>query len=140
MKRYVLDTSVVIKWFSDHDEADLDKAIALRDGIFDGSKSIVVPDLLLYELANALRHNPHFNYEDVSSAVQSVIDMGFETRTAEGPLLERSIQTAYKFNITVYDACFLAVAHIENKPLITADDKLAKRAKGFKQLVRLADL
>lgn len=140
MKRYVLDTSVVIKWFSEQDEDDLEKALAVRDGIFEGTYSIIVPDLLLYELANALRHNPRFNSEDVGIAVQSVIEMGFDIRIAEGGILERSIHTAYKFNITVYDACFLAVAHIENRPLITADDKLAKRAKGFKNLIRLADL
>lgn len=139
MKRYVLDTSVVVKWFSEHGEDDLDKALALRQGIFEGAFSVICPDLLFYELANALRYNPHLSSHDVSNAVQSALDMGFEVRTAEPAVFARAVEIAFKFNITVYDAYFLSLAHSENRPLITADDKLARRAKGSKYLMRIAD-
>lgn len=139
MKRYVLDTSVVIKWFSEYDEDDLEKALALRQALFDGECKILAPDLLLYELSNALRFNPRLTMEDVNQAVQSVIDMGFEIRAAEPEILERAINTAFKFRITVYDAYYLALAQTGNAPLITADYKMAGRLKGFKQVVRLSE-
>ena len=51
MKTYVLDTSVIIKWFSEYDEDDLDKALTLRNIIVEDKCSITVPDLIFYELA-----------------------------------------------------------------------------------------
>jgi predicted nucleic acid-binding protein len=139
MKRHVLDTSVVIKWFSEHGESDLASALALRQGIIEGTLAAVVPDLLFYELANALRFNPHFSADDVAQAVQSVNDMGFDIRAVEPAVLERSIDMAFKFNITVYDAYFLSLAQSEGKPLITADYKMAGRMKGSKYLMRLSE-
>jgi predicted nucleic acid-binding protein len=139
MKRCVLDTSVVIKWFSEYGEDDLDKALALREGIFKGAYSIVVPDLLFYELANALRYNPRLDARDVGHAVQSVLDMGFDIRTVEAVMLERSVDAAYQLNITVYDSYFLSLAHAGNMPLITADYKMAGRLKGSKHLLKLSD-
>jgi len=140
MKRYVLDTSVVMKWFSEHNEGDLDKALALRRGILEGAYAVVVPDLLLYELANALRHNPNLNAGDVNHAVQSVLDMGFDIRAVESATMERSIELAFKFKITVYDAYFLSLAQTESRPLLTADYRMVERVKGFKHLVRLSEL
>lgn len=139
MKRYVLDTSVVMKWFSEHGEDDLAGALALRRGIIDGTLAVVAPDLIFYELGNALRFNPHFSADDVAQAVQSVNDMGFDIRPVELAVLERSINMAFKFNITVYDAYFLALAQSEGKPLITADYKMAGRMKGAKYLMKLSE-
>lgn len=139
MKRHVLDTSVVIKWFSEYGEDDLAGALVLRQGIIEGTLAVVVPDLLFYELANALRFNPHFSADDVAQAVQSVNDMGFEIRAVEPAVLERSIDMAFKFNITVFDAYFLSLAQSEGKPLITADNKMAGRMKGSKYLMRLSE-
>ena len=139
MKRYVLDTSVVIKWFSEYDEDDLDKALALRQGVFEGVYSVIVPDLMLYELANALKYNPRLNAHEAALAVQSVLDMGFDVRMVEASVLERSIDIAFKFKVTVYDAYFLALAQMETGPLVTADYKLADRVKGFKHIMKLSE-
>ena len=139
MKFYVLDTSVVIKWFSEYDEADLDKAIALRNEILDGNCSITVPDLLFYELANALRYNPQFTAKDVKHALDSMIDFGFEVRGIDGAILGRTIEIAFKFNVTVYDAYFLALSQMENKLFLTADYKVAERLRGFRNIIRLSE-
>ena len=44
---FVLDSSVIIKWFSEEDETDL--ALSLREGFLKGDVDIIVPDLQLYE-------------------------------------------------------------------------------------------
>lgn len=140
MKAYVLDTSVVVKWFSEYDEDDMDKALGLRHKILNGKYSITVPDLLFYELANALRHNPQFTANDVKDAVESVIDMGFEMRGINDAVLGNAIDIAYKFNVTVYDAYFLALAQTEKNPFVTADYKFRERVKGFENIVKLSEL
>lgn len=140
MKGCVLDTSVVIKWFSEYNEDGLDKALSLRDKILKGEYSATVPDLIFYELANALRYNPQFDIKDVKDAINSVIDLGFEIKGIDNFTQERAIETAYKFKVTVYDAYFLALSQIVNKPFITADYKFTERIRGFKNIIRLSEI
>ena len=140
MKSYILDASVAIKWFSEYDEDDLDKALQLRFQILNKECEIIVPDLIFYELSNALRYNTRLTESDVKAAVQSLIDMEFDVKVVESRTAEHAIEIAYAYNVSVYDSYYLALAHLENKPLVTADYKFAERIKKFKYLVRLSQL
>ena len=71
---FVLDASVVIKWFSEEEYTDV--ALKLRDDFSKGDVELVVLDLMLYEVSNALRYNPDFNETDVSEAVGTLYDIG----------------------------------------------------------------
>ncbi len=140
MKTYVLDTSIIIKWFSEYDEDDLDKALNLRNNILTNKCSIITPDLMLYELANALRYNTQFTDKDVKDAIKSVIDIGLDVRKVEAIVITRAVEIAFKYNVTVYDAYFLALSQTEKKPFITADYKFIKRLKDFKNIMRLSEM
>ena len=133
VKKFVLDTSVVVKWFS-RDEDDAEHANKLRHQIQEGLCVITIPDLLFYELANALRHNPNFTAEDVRVALDSVFDMEFDIRKVDSSVI------AFKFNVTVYDAYFLALSQLESKPFVAADYKFTGRIKCFKDIVNLTEL
>lgn len=139
MTGYVLDTSVVCKWFSDRNESDLENAQDLRRGILEGDYSITIPDLLFYELSNALRFNPGLSSEEVNEAVEAVFQLEFDVRNISADLATNAVKLAYSFNVTVYDACFLALAQNERKMLITADYKFRERVKGAKNILGLAD-
>ena len=134
---YVLDTSVVIKWFSSHGEADLENALSLRDAITATDCTVTVPDLLFYELANALRHNPHFSCADVKDALASISNMGFAVNEADSALLARSLEIAFEYNTTVYDAYFMALAESVGSHFITADYRFHERVKKAGYVVRL---
>jgi len=139
MRGFVLDTSVILKWFSESGESDLDRALQLRQSMLEGNIFFVVPDLLFYELANALRHNPNFSMKDVEQAVHSVFEMGLEVQSVDGEVMGEAISLAFKHNITVYDAYFLALAKKEGKPFITADYRFMGRVKGFREIIKLSD-
>lgn len=139
MKKYVLDTSVIVKWFS-KDEDDAEHANKLRRQIQEGLCDIIIPDLLFYELANALKHNPNFTAEDVRVALDSVFDMDFDVRKVDSSVIAVAIEIAFKCNVTVYDAYFLALSQLESKPFITADYKFTGRIKGFKDIVNLTEI
>ena len=139
LKKFVLDTSVVVKWFSG-DEDDAEHANKLRRQIQEGLCVITIPDLLFYELANALRHNPNFTAEDVRVALDSVFDMEFDIRKVDSSVIANAIDIAFKFNVTVYDAYFLALSQLESKPFVTADYKFTGRTKGFKDIVNLTEI
>lgn len=53
---YVLDASVIIKWFVV--EKDSDKAEKILEQYKAAIIDIIVPDIMIYEVANALRFNP----------------------------------------------------------------------------------
>lgn len=74
----VLDASVVLKWFIE--EEDSVQALRLREEFYTGEREIVVPDLLLFEVANALRYNKSFSVGAVQSAI-----VGLRTRKSRQP-------------------------------------------------------
>ncbi len=140
MKEFVLDTSVALKWFSEFGESDLDQALQLREDLLNGSVFFTVPELLFYEIANALRYNPRFSLKDVQGAIRSVLDMGLDVRTVEQETLREVINLAFKYNSTVYDTYFLALSTREGKPLITADYKFTEKLRGVRGIIRLTDM
>jgi len=140
MKGFVLDTSVVLKWFSEFGENDLPQAFQLRQALLDGSVTFTVPELLFYELSNALRYNPSLSSKDVREALDSVMDMGFVVKGVDKRVMADAISIAFRYGVTVYDAYFLALARTERKPLIIADYKFVERVKASKEIMRLSGL
>jgi len=62
----VPDSSVVLKWFR-RAEAGLEQAEALRQAHLEGQIVFIVPDLLLYEIANVLRFKSDLSVPTVGS-------------------------------------------------------------------------
>jgi len=124
---FILDSSVVIKWFSE--EEDTATALEFREGYIQGELEIVTPDLLLYEIANALRYNKNVNENDVKEAVDSLIKLGINIVVPTKDIMDSAISLAFKFDITLYDAYFLALAKELNFICVTADKKLYAKVK-----------
>ncbi len=136
----VLDTSVVVKWFSFADEKDLEKSLMLRQEHVENPGLFVIPDLLYYELANALRYNPRFSLKDVAMAMDSLFKLNIETKSVSSESIRTAVSLAFEKNITVYDACFLALAQELDGVLITADLSFFKKTESGNFVRRLSDL
>lgn len=126
-KEIVLDASVAVKWFSKEEDADL--AIGIRDEHAAGRLTIVSPDLLLYEVSNALRYNPGFGADDVRGAIKDLMDLDLDLVPPNGEILGNAIEHAVKRNITVYDSCYLGLAESMGIEFVTGDKKLYRRIK-----------
>ena len=126
---YVLDASVAIKWFSEEEYTDI--AVKLRDDFFKGYNELVVPDLLLYEVSNALRYNPNFDETDVVDAVNSLYDIGISIIVPIGEVIKSAINLAFIHNVTIYDAFYAALAKAIGFTLIMADTKFYRRTKNL---------
>lgn len=137
-EKLVLDSSVVIKWFSDEDATD--KALAIREGYINGKIEIVVPDLLLYEIANALRYNKSLEAKDVKEAVDSIIKLGIDIIVPTKEVIDLAISFAFEYNITVYDAYFLSLASLLKFTCVTTDEKLYNKVKKLGVIVLLKDV
>ena len=136
----VLDTSVVVKWFSCADENDLEKSLMLRQEHIENPGMFVIPDLLYYELANALRYNPRFSSKDAVMAMDSLFKLDIETKSVTSESIRTAVSLAYEKNITVYDACFLALAQELGGVLITADYSFFKKVESDNFVQKLSDL
>lgn len=132
----VLDSSVVLKWFVD--EVDSDLAIHLRDEYVEGLREIIIPDLLLYEISNALRYNTSFTVKEIKDSIDSIIDLEIEIVTPTKYLIHQSIEIARTDNITCYDAIFIALAVDIGDHVITADKKFHNSlSKEYKRHIKL---
>jgi len=135
----VLDTSVVIKWFRSYENLR-NEALRLRQAYLDGHVSIHVPSLLIYETANVLRYKADMDEAKVQQALQSLFDMGIEIEHVDPEAIGRTIEIAYSYNVTVYDAAFVALAWQLKANFITADGELTQKLRDIPYVYHLADL
>lgn len=139
MKKYVIDASVAVKWFSTFGEDDLTKADKLLQDYVDGSCDFMAPTLIVYELANALRFNPNFKPTDVKRAIKDFFDLQITVEDVS-QYMNAAIELAFTYSLSVYDAVYAALSQITGIPLITADYQFYTRAKNLSFIEALRDL
>ena len=135
-RNLVLDSSVVIKWFSEEEGTDM--ALSIREKHINGEVEVVVPDLLLYEISNALRYNKNIDEDEVKEAVESIVKLGIDIIVPTREIMDLAISYAFKYNLTVYDAYFLSLASMLQFGCVTADEKLFNKVKelGFVTILK----
>src|SRR6266704_3534051 len=111
----VVDASVVAKWFLQ--EENTLTARRLREDFLEGSLRLRVPSLLPFEVLNALKYNPNFPSRALDAA-------GLLTVPLFGEYAERTVAIASRFDLTIYDAAYVALADIADCTLYTADEQL----------------
>lgn len=136
--KYVVDASVVVKWFSELED-DSEKSIKLMNGHIEGKSKLVSPTLVIYEVCNALRFNPNFGEEDILRAAINLLKLELEL-VDFSEVLESAIGLAFSQGITIYDAAYIAVSQVLHTPLITADYKLLANIKGLPLAMPLREI
>jgi predicted nucleic acid-binding protein len=126
----VLDASVGVKWFSGKDESSLKQALEIRDAHIIQTVAIRVPDLFYYEVSNALAQKRFIPIDIVQSAVTAIFSLNLQTLSINAELLANSIELSRRNNITVYDACYIAIAAKYACPLVTANPRHQKPGLG----------
>jgi predicted nucleic acid-binding protein len=119
---YVVDSSIVTKWFLV--ETNSDQAIKVRNEFATGRLRLTVPTLLFYEVTNALRFSGVFKETDLTLAAKSLSKYRFGIWRPRGKLLELSARMSIRENVTVYDACYVALAKRLKTKLVTEDKEL----------------
>jgi predicted nucleic acid-binding protein len=124
--KYVLDSSVAIKWVLA--EAESAKAIRLRDEYRNGIHVLLAPDIFPSEIANGLvsaerqrriqKGEAAIFLNDVLSAAPVLHDSSL--------LLIRAMEIALSTKKAVYDCLYLSLAEAEGCELLTADDQFAR--------------
>ena len=105
-----------------------DKALSIRNKYVNEELALEAPSLLYYEVANALQYNPRFGIEEVRSAIRVLEDLAITIYDFKGELASRTVELAYRFGITVYDAAYVALAAIRSATLYTANKEVVIRS------------
>jgi predicted nucleic acid-binding protein len=121
-KDFVVDASIVTKWFLD--EPDSRWAMEVRDDFGTGRIRLIIPTLLFYEVVNALRFSGEFQEDELRLASRSLSKYDFSTWRPRGRLLELTAELSLRKNLTVYDACYVALAQRTGSRLLTGDKEL----------------
>ena len=119
----IVDTCVAVKWIVL--EADARLAARLQ------AAELHAPDLLHYELANALRTRVRVG-DIPASAAQRGLDLVRNAPVAlesTGTLLDAALALALAINHPLGDCVFLALARQRSLPLVTVDQTLLRKAR-----------
>ena len=123
MSVFVVDASLVIKWFVPEIHAE-----AARRWL-DASHDYVAPDLLFPEVGNVVWKKVRRKELEETEARQLVTDLSqvaVETVATRG-LLQDAFAVALTAGITVYDAMYLTLAVRLETEVVTGDDRFADK-------------
>lgn len=113
------------KWFLD--ERYSEEARLLRDSFATEELTLAVPSLLFYETLNALRYVGLYSRDELASIARALTQYGFDVWEPSGKLYEEIARKSIDYNITIYDATYVALALHLNTPLYTSDTELINK-------------
>lgn len=116
----VIDSSVAYKWFSQEDEGHVAEALFYLWRHHDAAITLVAPDTLLIEIANALRGST-LQPDETLDLIDAFGSLTIELHESSPKRLRAATELSYRHGISVYDALFLALAEELDCPLVTAD-------------------
>jgi predicted nucleic acid-binding protein len=126
--RYVADASVAVKWvLRGPEERLVPEAVALLSSLVSGEIQVMVPDLFWIEVGNVLWkavRRTRCTREVAESSLHEIKQQGLITAPSRN-LVEAALGIAVRFQSTVYDSIYVALASRSGAPLITADERLA---------------
>ena len=138
--KYVLDASVAAKWFTRHEETDHHKAVALRTLHQTGRCRLVVPEFSLLEILNAVRFSARAEEADATRALGLLEKLRLEIVPLDWDLLRKATAIAWAYQVSVYDAAYVALAERVGFPVLTADEVMVRNMKGHGTVVPLRDV
>lgn len=141
MPRYVVDANIVAKWVLPG-EPYQEHAVKLKEDFVSGLVELCAPNFIVGEVANTLWKAvklERISEQDAEEALEALGDMKIELYESNWTQASRELDIACKLNLTVYDASYLLLASKTKTNLITADEKLYKKAKQHFRITHIKD-
>ena len=134
---YVLDASVLVKWFVE--EPDTPQALSLKTAYLEGVCEIASLDFALLEVANALQRSKGFSAAEIKRCCDELYALDVDLVALLPDLVHAAVELAARWNLTVYDAAYLALAKELEAQLITADRTLHTAVASLRSSTLLAE-
>lgn len=121
--KYVVDASVVIKWFSIQSEPHIQEADRLVSLLGENKIILLAPDFLLLEISNVLMRAKGWSGEQVCAGIEKLYELGIHIIGFNIQILNESLAVAHKYRLSVYDALYIGLAKLEKAVLISDNSK-----------------
>ena len=140
MIRYALDTSVLLRWFTQMHDPDTERALRLRDEHLAETIELVVLDQSIYELIHVLKESAYFDQERITDTLASLEYMHIHIVSYSHEIARKAGQIACEHGISIYSACFVALgAHLRCQA-VTSDESLYRKVASLPWTLLLANL
>ncbi|MDA4132899.1 MAG: type II toxin-antitoxin system VapC family toxin, partial [Thaumarchaeota archaeon] len=106
----MIDASVVTKWFVEENHSDI--ALSLRDDYVSLKLKVIVPQIAVYEVLNALKYSHSFGTKDLTEVADTLRGYQLIENPLDGQLAHETIKLAMDRGITIYDAVYVAIGEI----------------------------
>lgn len=123
MDTYVIDTSVVLKWFNQENESSVETAYQIYKDMSENKIVLLVPNILVIELINALKKGKNMSVAIIKKSIQDIFSLPLVIKDPSQTVLEQTAEIMDNYNLTAYDALFIATAKDANCKLISDDTK-----------------
>jgi len=120
---YVVDSSVIVKWFHQEREPFAEEALKILEDLHGKKITLSTPDLAIWESSNALRFSKKLNFKQIQFAIKQFFDLPISIIPSTLEIATKAAEIAERYNITLYDACYVAVAKTKNARLISDNPK-----------------
>lgn len=121
----VVDASVAHKWL-DAQENYVDKALQILEAHLRKQNLIIVPDIILYEVANIWSNRTSLTVKEAIDNLKQFKKYSLKIIPIDFILLRKVVDFSKKYKVTVYDASYAVLAKEKKCHLITADQKFVK--------------
>lgn len=132
MSKVVVDSSVIVKWLNQYNEALLVQAESV---LLDAKSEKIVllsPELAKYEVGNVLLASKKLSLSKAREVLEFFYELPITFVPESQELAEFTYKIGQEFNITYYDASFIALAKQENAALITDNPKHQGKTREIK--------
>jgi len=127
---YIIDSSIVLKWFFTKGENDIETAKIIYEKTLDRDYHMISPDLLIYELLNIFKYRTDFSEVKLEGIIKKIFNILIFSHIDYKTLIN-AYSISKKIEDSVYDCIYVAMSEKYRAPLITADEKLCKKAKKY---------
>ncbi len=93
-----------------------------------------------FEVLNVLRSSRVYSKEELIGAVSSLELYGIDLWELRNEYGSRVAKVAIELDLSVYDACYVALAEIAKASLVTADEEIVSKAQSLIAVVHVKDL
>lgn len=136
---YVVDASVVAKWFNRGEDLE-EESDRLRTAWVNDEVRLEAPSHLQFEVANSIWKNPNVPARTAGSLAKALVEIAPKLHNLTEIMAEQTMSLAQRRDITFYDASYLTLARLLSLRLVTADDDQLRAASGYVRASHLSSL
>lgn len=123
MGTFVVDTSVIVKWYNQTNEFRTEQAHQILLDLKAEKVAIIVPDIAALELLNVLVKSKFLSINKVKNTIKHLFSLPIVIKEVSRTILDQTTEIMGTYQISAYDALFVATAKDENCKLISDDTK-----------------